>query len=537
MDTGTKSRNLFLDKLSDLESTRVATVLSAPLAGIRAKHAWIAPSRNSFERLCSSIDPTGWQGWLRADPETYPPRFGVAIGDAYDEDDMRARLGEVEQRIGELAAAIEGLGTKDFVYYTKDEQGLLVPEESKSCRAAYSDALSAYDHRRRRGLETQVIFHADIPTDLHKGESPDVRPFSALLNTGPIRKAIARRLAQLRNMGEMILPPGYLEEASKVLSPGFAASRVDSLADSTLVDFQVLIGSGGMREYKELKLHLLSKDRDTAKRYQEAIWRRTGTAFLIALGSDGRVLEYASPPSARQEPMPNSTARDICRQQAAVPILIDGAIQCTVVVGAFMRAMLELAPNWLYMNCTKDLGDLEKAGNAATYMSAVEWTKSGLVYIPDRKGHNIVYTGQELNGGSLRVSGILPELGFHSQEYGNLKDVYQKDILPRFAGMMGAYEIPPEKIFLMGDIEKPEVRAQVLEEMGLTKQLPAVTQDGTVIRRYPGGQFEKVDEEKVTARSMPTQPVRVDWPRSRAQAPSCTIGGSRACRGGQSQGI
>ena len=93
-----------------------SVVLSAPFAGIRAKHAWIGPSRESLEGLCTSIDPAGWQSWLMADPEAYPAKFGIAIGEAYGEADMRERVREVEEKIGQLAASIERLGVKDFVY-------------------------------------------------------------------------------------------------------------------------------------------------------------------------------------------------------------------------------------------------------------------------------------------------------------------------------------------------------------------------------------------------------------------------------------
>jgi len=126
------SRTLFLEKLNELERARVSTVLTAPFAGIRAKHAWIAPKRKRLERLCGTIDPSGWEGWLRADPAAYPPRFGVAIGDAHDDQEVYVQLRKVEQRIGALAAGIERLGARDFVYYPKDDEGLPIPEESKN---------------------------------------------------------------------------------------------------------------------------------------------------------------------------------------------------------------------------------------------------------------------------------------------------------------------------------------------------------------------------------------------------------------------
>ena len=326
-------------------------------------------------------------------------------------------------------------------------------------------------------------------------------------------------------MGHDILPPGYLDEASRILG---SPSRLDSLAQSTLVDFQVLIGSSGMREYKSLKLHLLGGDRMAARRYQEAIWQRTGTAFLVAMTADGRVLEYASPPSARRQPRPGDSARDLCRQQAAVPLLIDGVIQCTVVVGAFLREMLELAPDWLYMNCTKDPGDLEKAGNAAAFISALGWTKSGLVYVPHRKDDSIVYTGQDQDEEALRISAIVPEVGLHSGSYGSLSGAYEDAILPRFAGMMAAYDVPVERISLMGSIEAPDIRAHVGREMRLSRRLPVVMESGTVVRRHPDGKLE--EGEWRAAKTLRKRVSEAAAAATQRAAPSCTIG--KPCRTG-----
>ena len=239
MDPTTRVGNLLLDNVKEHERARVRKVLDAPFAGIRPKHIWVAPRRTALEAILDGIDPRGWRHWLGVDPDTYPPRFAIAVSDADNQEEVGRRALLVERRVAELAAAVERLKPQDFAYYTKDGDALLVPDESESCQLAYTDALGAYELRRRRGLETQVLLHADIPSDLHAGESPDHRPFSAMLNLPVVRRAIARRLAELRNMGHDILPPGYLDEASLILG---SPSRLDSLAQSTLVDFQVLIG-------------------------------------------------------------------------------------------------------------------------------------------------------------------------------------------------------------------------------------------------------------------------------------------------------
>lgn len=479
--------------------------------------------------MLDEIDADGWRDWLKAEPDSYPATFGIAVDHAQDDDEARERARYVEQRIVDVARAVSCLTDDDFAYYTKDHDGFLVPAESESCRLAYTDTLDTYLHRLTRGLETQVLFHADIPADLHKDESPNDRPFSALLNVPTIRRSLARRLAQLRNVGHNVLPPGFVDQARRTLGPNFITSRLDSLAHSTLVDYQVLIGSSGMREYKDLKEQLLSDDRGIARKYQEAIWRRTGNAFLVAIADDGRVLEYASPPSARLLPEADGLARDVCRQQAAVPLLIDGRIQCTVVVGAFLRQMLRLAPHWLYMNCTKDPGDLEKVGNAASYISSFEWTKSGLVHVPDRKRQNIIHTGQDSDGKGRRVSPILPEVGPHREHHGELDKVYSDTIFPRFSRMMAAYDITPDRIFLMGGIEEPQLRAHLTREMHLSRVLPLVVRGDTVIRRYADGRLE---EREAQTGVMMSAPARVKGPvrsSGRVATPSCTIGDGKAC--------